>query len=261
MPAYKNGISIIIPISSADKLPYLENVLLSIDKQSYQGPKEVILSYCVNKSQFDKTDFAVVAGFGAAHGVKTTKLTFYGTPLYSLSLGRNAGVRKSSYKVIGFLDCDLVLDPRLLGYVERYILRNVTHCVCAHCYRMPFGPSHPIFRELRPDQFSKNLEHGIKDIHGRGGGCFFIDKRLFERLGGYDERFYGWGYEDIDMLERLRKEQIKIAYLVSDNIYAMHQQHPENTWSNEALMNRNKKLVYSTPDTKRNPHGWGKGIS
>ena len=42
--------------------------------------------------------------------------------------------------------------------------------------------------------------------------------------GGYDERFVGWGHEDIDFIERL-KEKLKIGPLLLPDVLCIHQWH------------------------------------
>lgn len=42
------------------------------------------------------------------------------------------------------------------------------------------------------------------------GGRMFISKNNFTKLGGYDEQFVGWGYEDLDFKHRAMEEGLKI---------------------------------------------------
>ena len=44
---------------------------------------------------------------------------------------------------------------------------------------------------------------------GGGGGRIGLPRQAFLSLGGYDERFDGWGYDDNDLLERGRRAGLK----------------------------------------------------
>ena len=37
------------------------------------------------------------------------------------------------------------------------------------------------------------------------GGVFLINKEHFEQINGFSDEYWGWGYEDNDLLERMRK--------------------------------------------------------
>ena len=62
---------------------------------------------------------------------------------------------------------------------------------------------------------------------GGGTGRIAIDKQTFFKLGGYDENIVGWGYEDIDLIERSKKlncniqivKDVTIKYIRHSEIY------------------------------------------
>jgi GT2 family glycosyltransferase len=47
----------------------------------------------------------------------------------------------------------------------------------------------------------------------------------FERINGFDERFVGWGCEDDDLGERLRRSGVKIASILGFT-HVIHMWHP-----------------------------------
>gem|GEM_PF-368967 len=52
---------------------------------------------------------------------------------------------------------------------------------------------------INPSEYSGNL---WTTSHG---GCIFVDVDLYNAIGGHDERYRGWGFEDADFWDRLSK--------------------------------------------------------
>ena len=46
------------------------------------------------------------------------------------------------------------------------------------------------------------------------GGVFLINKEHFEQINGFSDEYWGWGYEDNDLLERMRKKDLPLYSLV-----------------------------------------------
>jgi GT2 family glycosyltransferase len=58
------------------------------------------------------------------------------------------------------------------------------------------------------------------------GGLFVIQRDVYLRIGGFDERFRGWGGEDDAMSVKLRRAQIPMAEI--DKEPALHLWHPRS---------------------------------
>ena len=56
----------------------------------------------------------------------------------------------------------------------------------------------------------------FSEAWGGGGGRIGLPRAVFSALGGYDERFEGWGYEDGDLLERARGFGLKAVKAPGD---------------------------------------------
>jgi hypothetical protein len=46
------------------------------------------------------------------------------------------------------------------------------------------------------------------------GGVFLINKEHFEQINGFSDEYWGWGYEDNDLLERMRKNDIPLNTVI-----------------------------------------------
>ncbi len=84
----------------------------------------------------------------------------------------NAGARAADAPYLGFVDADVLLDPSFAA-------------------------------ALRP-QLAPGRYHRADSVLEGIGGTFVCARADFERAGGYDEAFRGWGEEDNDLYDTLR---------------------------------------------------------
>ena len=56
----------------------------------------------------------------------------------------------------------------------------------------------------------KNVEHFFGYKHCLGG-IFAVNKNIFNKINGFSNNFYGWGYEDVDIQNRFLKNNINIS--------------------------------------------------
>lgn len=61
-----------------------------------------------------------------------------------------------------------------------------------------------------------------KAICGGGAGRIAMRKEVFEELGGYDEVFLSWGWEDMDIMHRAEKSNYPISYIDDTTMKFIH---------------------------------------
>ena len=77
-----------------------------------------------------------------------------------------------------------------------------------------------LLESLAPlDCYDPRLEGNT--TYGARGGAMFVDKDLYYRAQGYDERFEGWGREDVEWWNRL-SHHTKIATLPGRLLHLHH---------------------------------------
>ncbi|MEM7801193.1 MAG: galactosyltransferase-related protein [Chloroflexota bacterium] len=78
----------------------------------------------------------------------------------------------------------------------------------------------------------------------KGFGICTFSKRCFHRIGGYDSRYLGWGFEDRDYLERLRLSGVTVIE-DGEGIHLTHsdEERTRNYHSDDKLQMRQKNLV------------------
>lgn len=103
-------------------------------------------------------------------GVKVVRVR--GQEKFNLSRARNAGAKEASGKKLCFMDCDMVLST---------------------------GFSKELMEAMQPGRFATFGESMIGGYSGMTA-CFAED---FKKVGGYDEKLEGWGWEDTDFKKKL----------------------------------------------------------
>jgi hypothetical protein len=162
-----------------------------------------------------------------------------------------------------------LLQPRPSRWHASYA-KNVIHLLCQKEFVCNLDAdnflSSSFVREVvtgfdaRDDVFF-TLAH----LHAKGvWGRIAVSKRAFCEVGGYDEAYLGWGYEDVDLVERLcRAGSVQVPILSSDTAIehddslreskcpmGMSESRPQN--ARRLLQNRRAAVVAT------NNEGWGR---
>jgi len=148
----------------------------------------------------------------------------YNAGPFNKAWGLNVGFKRSSGAVLGFGDADLVTNAaRLMACYERCDSEFEAMKPYDRLIDLTSEESRSVLEgnwNINADRKAqpRNRE-GIGEYVSFCGGLFLLRRDLYEELGGFDERFLGWGGEDDAMsvkLSRLVKRrgvlQNQIAY-------------------------------------------------
>lgn len=126
-----------------------------------------------------------------------------------LSRAYNVAVRVAKSKWILRVDCDSVLPP---DFVERL--------------------------ERRSGQFYAGDWREVKDIKKQlhMNGLLFVDKPSFIKVGGYDERIVTYGWEDTDIVRRLRRTLERQTFDLTDVHHIDHTSDARTTSQKERCL-------------------------
>lgn len=147
---------------------------------------------------------------------------------FNKSWGLNVGFRHSAHAWLAFADADIVfgaaLDATLehleKGYWTIKPYRRLIDLDEAESARVRGGEF-----DFVPDRDdAKPNREGAGEHIVFAGGVFLIARAAFVRMGGWDERFRGWGGEDDAFSYRL--ERARIPGIELDSRPAVHLAHP-----------------------------------
>jgi predicted glycosyltransferase involved in capsule biosynthesis len=159
------------------------------------GRLEFVKQTMVNRIQ-NSTFPIVVVDYSCPHGtsawveslrlhervtvVKAHAETHLGRPVFNVARARNIGAGHVKTGYVLFLDAETLISPHL----QEWFLENTT----------PRGMGVPV------------------PVHGELNeiwGTLMIHRDVLNKVGGYDEKFRGWGSEDVDLRFRLVLEGIE----------------------------------------------------
>ncbi len=152
---------------------------------------------------------------------------------------RNIGIKKASKDYLMFLDDDAWIDRLDLVAIESYFQNNPNVCIIAPRILNPNGTiqesmrSFPTFAALfwRGTKLYKLFPNvswyrkyivqdlsTIKEVDWAIGACQIIRRRLFDKLGPLDEKYF-FGYEDTDFCYRAKQVGYSTVFWPDSIVY------------------------------------------
>jgi glycosyltransferase involved in cell wall biosynthesis len=153
----------------------LEHLKRALPTFVVQSESEVIV---VDYDCPERTKDWVAAQFPA---VRVTTVT--GAPIFNVSRARNVGARLARAQWLAFCDADNLLAP---SFASEILARQTPGTYMRTLRNTPSGP----VRRPVP---------------------LVCEAATFWAVGGYDDAFCGWGYEDWELIDRLDRSGIKEA--------------------------------------------------
>jgi len=172
-------ISVIIPAYNEEKYlgPTIENVKQAVGEYQKNHPFSVEI-IVVNNNSTDRTEHVA-----REHGAR---VVFAGKN--QIAAARNAGGRAARGEIVAFLDADDHISPNLLTLVYeamgsgKYIGGGV-----AKIY---------LDKALSLAMLWESINDVVRRVSGMSTGLIYTHKATFEKVGGFDERYYateeGW---------------------------------------------------------------------
>jgi validoxylamine A glucosyltransferase len=204
------------------------------DDGSADGTVDVVRSFA------DRLDLRYVYHHDLGHRVAAT---------------RNAGARAATAPVLAFVDAgtrpsagcieahldahkaaELTESPTVVvGRVAGYETRTTA---AGRVSAEEIGD----MRDEELDRFSRTLENTCLPWRLAWTANLSVDAKVFASVGGFDERFTGWGAEDMELAYRLHRFGARLHW--SDEACAVECPHPRDMPSNIVSNRRNQQLFY-----------------
>lgn len=163
------------------------------------------------------------------------------------SLARNEGLRRADGKIAVYIDDDILVNSNYLKELERFYAYYENLAVIGTRIELPpiaddadvpdwedtvweaYKKADSKYLEIRY-QTLNSLSYNLS-AHRLPWALVFscnlaVPTATLRELGGFDEEFKGWGYEDIELGYRLYEAGVKIV--VNSKLEVMHQGHPKS---------------------------------
>ena len=130
----------------------------------------------------------------------------------------------------------------VVGRVASYDNRTATEDAGSAAQDRPWAEPAGDMRDEELDRFSRTLENTCLPWRLAWTANLSVDAKVFASVGGFDERFTGWGAEDMELAYRLHRFGARFCW--SDEACAVECPHPRDMPSNIVSNRRNQQLFY-----------------
>ncbi|AWJ86582.1 hypothetical protein TSH58p_24210 (plasmid) [Azospirillum sp. TSH58] len=195
----------------------------------------------IGEDKAGPSDVADALGPELAARCRHLQLTGNDTPFTHKAHLLNRMVEAADTPIVALHDTDVVVDP-----VQYALARDAVRGGAAMAF-----PYNGLFfwilgREVH--RFGHTLSAAplnavcprfpLMHRNSPGGGAFF-DRAALLAAGGYNERFVSWGYEDDEIVERLRRLGLRVER-VPGPLYHLEHARPENSTDRNPFIDANK---------------------
>ena len=145
--------------------------------------------------------------------------TYYDTryQFWSRAHAINLGIRKAKGDYLIIVDIDLIYSPYFAEELKNMVSEK--SFIQYQCYYLPQE-----FTNYDSLDFKKQYSFNTSTTH-IGGGLIIIPRKSMLAIGGFDEYFKVWGVEDMEMLSRLKQENLENKILSISHVKNFHQWH------------------------------------
>jgi GT2 family glycosyltransferase len=240
------SVSVIIP--SHNRLKYVERAVFFLNNWTkYNEDMEIIIS----DDNSDENIENLVSSLPSKIPIKFVSYrNKVGPHVFRLAKARNAGCEMAEKEFLLILDCDRILSPNYLTKTINFIKNQPVDCAVG---------GRTIYSKLYPEQIENDITESVfqkkemieendrvfhlftlggianitlKNWHNLYGGGIVLKKELFEKTGGYNEEYIGYGAEDAEFCRKIMRLGCNLFLI---DILMYHMNHP--------LFNNDKKLI------------------
>jgi hypothetical protein len=142
----------------------------------------------------------------------------------------NLGARLSERPYISCYDADVLFDPTSIQAALDYLKSDPTHFFCFP-YNGEFWDIQDPQKQLICEtfDFSRVPEVGTCIHPNSPGGATFFQKNAFLEMGGYNETFISWGWEDDEIVLRFTKLGFPPARMPGICVHMHHPRGPNSS--------------------------------
>lgn len=185
---------------------------------------------------------------------------------------RNAGCRTATGEYIWALDSDIIADPNAVEHLRAVVKRATKPLVVSPCLAQPdcsptawlagdVDAPRPLKQWTSSGKLSRHRPGKPSSVHLpqliEGQPAF--PRRLWETLGGYDERFLAWGGNKIELCRRFRfldLEGLLEVHLLTSCLF-LHQPHEKDPLHfDQSWRDKNNALFYGKQSDMEQGVSW-----
>ena len=177
------------------------------------------------------------------------------------ALLNNVGVRHGKGEYVMTTDVDMIFEKDFMATLMS--LATPTNLVESRTLYLKPPACAKIYNEtVDPLNDWHACKGGRIKKRSTAGGCQAMHKDSWAKLHGFDERYYGWGSEDQDLIVRAKMAKLNVVWMGEQSkpsdIRLFHQYHPKPDLKKDLEdQAKNKKLLRKIQKYAVNAEEWG----
>jgi predicted glycosyltransferase involved in capsule biosynthesis len=207
----------------------LKRFSIVIPFKSDSGHRDLLMDYVYHryKKQFPKAEIVI--------GEDTDE-----DGEFNRSRARNNGVKNSSNDILLLSDGDLIITKKTIEKGIRKLKESPFVIPWGRCYDINQSMTYKIIRKssLNFSKLNSSISR-IRDIRQEklAGGIQLITRELYDRIDGYEELFFSWGWEDAYFCKKVEAALGDYPLLPDEKIYHLFHPHDKPNPNNYHLYN------------------------
>lgn len=166
-------------------------------------------------------------------------------PIFYRTLFLNVLLNRANTPIVGIWDTDVILSfEQMLDAVVQIREKKAVMAIPydGRVYALTPDISRDFGKNLDLEYLNQQIPQcqlvlGTMSV----GGAIFVDKRQYLEAGGENEHFYGWGPEDFERVERMKKLQLPVYRSAGPLFHLYHPLGPNSTYANAIIEQKNQK--------------------
>ncbi len=204
-------------------------------------------------------DEIVVVDFGSEQPVTTSirdkrvRIVRINSKRWSLAEAINVGVTTCRNPVVAKTDADIIVARESGPGLDETVARLVDGDIgLAVVQAIDLPETLDAKGALAADSATLAAQGRLRARWGQGGLCLF-SVEAWQQLGGFEARFYGWGNEDNDFFERMKRSSRNVRWVKPDAVRIFHVWHPPSYVAKDIIKARadNRDLYNGDKSTLR----------
>lgn len=168
--------------------------------------------------------------------------------VWSLAEAINAGVLAAANDLVAKTDADILVSPDSRDEFESMVADLAAGRIgLGVCQATDLHQSLDVATALSQVLAGGRPLGRLRPKWGQGGLVFF-SRDTWDAIGGFDSRFTGWGNEDNDFAERVRRSGQLIRWADNDALQIFHVWHPPSHAATGILAHRQKNEKIARSD-------------
>lgn len=158
----------------------------------------------------------------------------------------NIAIKDTRADYIGFIGGDTLFSENSMEVIEKQFQKE-PNCVLT-CARVDMTEK----SNNSKIDFVKDFKKWESRVNHAGPILIMAPTKWYRKVGGFDERYLGWGSFDSDIVKRATMDGLPQVWINEKGMTMLHIWHPQRKSKNPEIIKRNEKIYNNIKKVKVN---------